>query len=191
MVQPTGSSRREWVEGVVAEHEGPLLRYAARLNRILRREDFNDDRTDAGEIGAGHTVTALYELVPAGKPVHVPGVDSLKYQQPAQPAASADAVARDAASRELLTVKLRYKAPDGEQSKLLEHPVTDTGGRFGDASGDFKFAAAVAAFGMILRDSEHKGSATLDAVLELAADGLGTDREGYRAEFIRLVRQAK
>ena len=159
-------------------------------NRILRHEDFNDDKKDAGEIGAGHTVTALYEIVPAGKPMHAPGVDPLKYQKPA-PRTAAQPAAADAASRELLTVKLRYKAPDGDTSKLLEHPLADSGRRFGEASADFKWAAAVAAFGMILRDSEHKGSATLDAVLELAEDGRGPDREGYHTEFIRLVRLAK
>ena len=91
----------------------------------------------------------------------------------------------------MLTVKLRYKQPDADQSKLLEVAVTDSGRRFGESSCDFKFASAVAAFGMILRDSPHRGTATFDAVLELAEDGRGTDREGYRAEFIKLVRLAK
>ncbi|MBI2194758.1 MAG: VWA domain-containing protein [Planctomycetes bacterium] len=153
-------------------------------NRILKKEDFNDDKKDAGEIGAGHTVTALYEIVPAGKRVESSGVDPLKYQKPMQAAPASD-------SKEMMTVKLRYKQPDGDTSKLLEFPVTDGGLSYLQASGDFKFAASVAAFGMILRDSPHKGTSTLDAVLELADEGKGSDREGYRAEFIELVKKAK
>jgi len=176
-------------------------------NRILAHKDFNDDRKDAGDVGAGHTVTALYEIVPAGKPVNLPGqpnIDPLKYQKPSpppateerriaedRPAAEKRPGADDAASGELLTVKLRYKQPDEHTSKLIETPLTDSGRRFGEASSDFKFAASVAAFGMILRDSPYRGTASFDAVLELAEDGRGTDREGYRAEFIKLVRLAK
>ena len=153
-------------------------------NRVLAKEDFNDDTKDAGEIGAGHTVTALYEVVPAGgeAPAAGPKVDALKYQKP-QPAATG--------SGELLTLKLRYKEPDGNQSGLVEFPVTDAGGSYAKASPDYKFAAAVAAFGMILRDSPHKGTATLPAVAELAQEGLGKDENGYRAEFLGLVHKAK
>jgi Ca-activated chloride channel family protein len=153
-------------------------------NRLLRAEDFNDDTKDAGEIGAGHTVTALYETVPAGKEQGLPGVDALKYQKPAQASAAAQ-------SGELLTVKLRYKEPEGDTSKLLQFPVADRGTAWTSASHDFKFASAVAAFGMILRDSPHKGKATLGSVLDLAEQGKGIDKEGYRAEFIQLVAKAR
>jgi Ca-activated chloride channel family protein len=153
-------------------------------NRLLQKEDFNDDTKDAGEIGAGHTVTALYEVVPSGQVQPLPRVDPLKYQASPQPAVRE-------ASRELLTVKLRYKQPDGNESKLMEFPVTDDGSSYGKASADFKFAAAVASFGMILRDSAHKGTSTLEAVLELAEEGLEPDPGGYRAEFVSLVREAK
>jgi Ca-activated chloride channel family protein len=153
-------------------------------NRILAKEDFNDDKKDAGEIGAGHAVTALYEIVPAGKPVPSAKVDALKYQKPVVPTDAAE-------SGELLTLKLRYKEPDGEKSKLLEFPVTDNGQSFAQASKDFKFASAVAAFGMLLRGSEHAGNATYDAVLEIGGEGVGADPFGYRAEFLDLVRRAK
>jgi Ca-activated chloride channel family protein len=157
-------------------------------NRVLRAEDFNDDRKDAGEIGAGHTVTALYEIVPANgkasKKVETSGVDPLKYQKPAR-------VRKVVESDELLTVKVRYKAPDGNESQLLEFPVVDTGKRLARASTDFKFAAAVAAFGMLLRDSPHKGNATYASVAELAEEGQGADEAGYRAEFVKLVQKAQ
>jgi Ca-activated chloride channel family protein len=157
-------------------------------NRILAAEDFNDDKKDAGEIGAGHTVTALYEVVPAGAEgvqVDVPPVDPLKYQRPARPADD------EAVSNELLTLKLRYKAPDGDTSKLLEFPVVDADASFSAASGEMQFASAVAAFGMLLRGSEHKGTATYDAVLEIATSAKGPDLHGYRAEFLEMVRRAK
>jgi Ca-activated chloride channel family protein len=153
-------------------------------NRLLKKEDFNDDRKDAGDIGAGHTVTALYEVVPAGKSINMPGVDPLKYQRPARPSAAAD-------SDELLTLKLRYKEPDRDASKLIVTPVVDRGASYARASDDFKFASAVAAFGMILRDSPYKGAATFDGVEELAKEGQGRDVEGYREDFLKLVGQAK
>ena len=154
-------------------------------NRILAAEDFNDDKKDAGEIGAGHTVTALYEVVPPGMEVDLPTVDSLKYQAPArlsegQPAAD-----------ELLTLKLRYKQPDADESQLLQFPVADGGASFGQASGELQFATAVASFGMLLRNSQHKGTATYDAVLEIAKASKGTDVHGYRNEFLEMVRRAK
>jgi Ca-activated chloride channel homolog len=155
-------------------------------NRLLKDEDFNDDRKDAGEIGAGHTVTALYEVVPAGRPVRNPGVDPLKYQQPAphqQPATPNGG--------ELLTVKLRYKEPDGDQSRPLNVGVVDAGGSYQNASDNFKFAAAVAEFGMLLRDSPHKGAATYDQALGLARASTGPDLSGHRAEFAGLVEKAK
>jgi Ca-activated chloride channel family protein len=155
-------------------------------NRVLAAEDFNNDKKDAGEIGAGHTVTALYEIVPAGQAVGTPAVDPLKYQQPAKPAA---AVA--GASPELLTLKLRYKEPTGETSRLVEYPFTDSNRKLSDSSKDFRFAAAVAEFGMLLRNSPHKGNATFDTALELAQEGKGADADGYRAEFLQLIGLAK
>ena len=153
-------------------------------NRVLAHQDFNDDKKDAGEIGAGHTVTALYEVVPPGVALTVPGVDPLKYQPAARPGAGAG-------SGELLTVKLRYKEPDGARSSLMEVPLTDAGEAFQDASPDFRFAAAVAAFGMVLRDSPHKGAATLAKAREWARSGLGEDRSGLRPEFVDLVDRAR
>jgi len=152
-------------------------------NRILREQDFNDDRKDAGEIGAGHAVTALYELVPGGKSAPG-GVDALKYQRVPQ-------LANAAARNELATLKLRYKPPEGEKSKLLEHVISDTGLAYGRASTDFKFAASVALCGMLLRGSQYAGNATWDAVVELAGEGISEDALGYRAEFLELVRKAK
>ena len=158
--------------------------------RMLRKEDFNNDKVDAGEIGAGHTVTALYEVVPVGAVVNpaasVPTVDPLKYSSNERSTS-----AQSPASSEMLTVKLRYKKPDGDQSELIERAVTDTPGDFENATADLKFAAAVAAFGMILRDSEYKGNGTFATVLEWAQEGKGTDANGYRAGFIDLVRKAQ
>jgi Ca-activated chloride channel family protein len=154
-------------------------------NRILAAEDFNDDKKDAGEIGAGHSVTALYEVVPTGLKVDVSNVDPLKYQATSRPGEDSPV------SDELLTLKLRYKDPDAETSKLLEFPLLDAGPRFGQASTDFQFAAAVASFGMLLRNSEHKGTATYDAVLEIATAAQGPDVHGYRAELLEMVRKAK
>jgi Ca-activated chloride channel family protein len=159
--------------------------------RMLRKEDFNDDRVDAGEIGAGHTVTALYEVVPVGgvsnPAASVPPVDPLKYSSDERSASTP----LTSSSNEMLTVKLRYKKPDGDRSELAERAVTDTGGNFGNAPVDLKFAAAVAEFGMILRDSEYKGNGTFAAVLEWAQEGKGSDATGYRAGFIELVRKAQ
>ena len=141
-------------------------------NRLLRAEDFNDDLKDAGELGAGHSVTALYEVVPVGA-----GVDSLRYQ-----ASAAPPVIRH--TDELLTVKLRYKEPDGETSRLLIHTLQ---AGVDNATENLRFASAVAAFGMILRNSEHRGSADPALVLRLARAATGEDEFGYREEFIRLV----
>jgi len=152
-------------------------------NRLLSKEDFNDDTKDAGEIGAGHTVTALYEIVPAGKGIQIPGVDPLKYQRAIETTQVAE-------SGELLTLKLRYKQPDGQISQLLEFPVRDSGKVYSQASQDFKFAAAVASFGMILRESPYRGNATLSGVLELAEEGKGSDPHGYRGQFLELVNKA-
>jgi secreted protein with Ig-like and vWFA domain len=154
-------------------------------NRMLRTEDFNDDKKDAGEIGAGHTVTALYEVVPAGMNVDVAPVDDLKYQKP-----SAEASANEN-KNELLTLKMRYKEPEGDTSAKLEWPVTDDGKAFSAASADCQFAAAVAGFGMLLRDSQYKGNLTHAAVIEMAQSAIGKDEHGYRTEFLDLVRKAK
>jgi Ca-activated chloride channel homolog len=150
-------------------------------NRLLSREDFNDDRKDAGEIGAGHTVTALYEVVPVGATPVATGADSLTYQQVA---------IRQSARRssELMTVRLRYKEPTGSRSRLLSTAIEDEGKA---ASPDLRFASAVAAFSMLLRNAEAKGTATYDLVLALAREARGEDPEGYRAEFITMVDQAR
>jgi len=153
-------------------------------NRILAAEDFNDDTKDAGEIGAGHTVTALYELVPAGQAAGVPSVDPLRYQRQTR-------LAPAASTGELFTLKLRYKDPDADVSQLLSFTIEDDDAGFAEASEDLKFAASVASFGMLLRQSEHKGNATFGSVLEMAEEGLGQDRHGYRREFIALVKKAE
>lgn len=154
-------------------------------NRILAKEDFNNDQKDAGEIGAGHTVTALYEIVPVGQPIPTEGtVDALKYQTPATTTPTA------AESKEMLTLKLRYKAPDGDVSQLVSFPVTDAGKKFSQASPDFVWATAVAQFGLLLRDSTHKGNATMASVLEMAQSSCGADKHGYRTEFLELVTTA-
>ncbi|MCY4573344.1 MAG: von Willebrand factor type A domain-containing protein [Gemmatimonadetes bacterium] len=146
-------------------------------NRLLADEDFNDDTKDAGELGAGHTVTALYEVVPVG--TEVPrAVDALRYQPgPDDPPPAVF-------EGELMFVKVRYKDPDGTTSKLLEQPVAD---RVRSPSTDFRFASAVAGFGMLLRDSPHAGDLTLNDVVRLGERGKGDDPRGYRGEFIRLV----
>ncbi len=161
-------------------------------NRLLKKEDFNDDAKDAGEIGSGHHVTALYEIVPVGKELAPSlGTDPLKYQPAAKPVPEPIREPQANASPELLTLKLRYKKPDADVSTLREFPLTDTGATREKCSRDFRFAAAVASFGMILRDSPHRGNATWNSTLELAAEGKGEDRDGYRAEFVGLVEKAK
>ena len=148
-------------------------------NRLLADEDFNDDTKDAGELGAGHTVTALYEVVPAGVEVPREGeVDELRYQP------QADDPPLSEFDGELMYVKVRYKDPDGAKSRLLERAVAD---RLGSPSVDFRFATAVAGFGMLLRGSDHAGDLTLDDVVRLADKSRGDDPRGYRGEFIRLV----
>ena len=148
-------------------------------NRALADHEFNDDTRDAGELGAGHAVTALYEVVPVGatSDVRIGGTDDLRYQAPARPSG----VAR---GEELAFVKIRYKEPTGSESRLLQHAVPE-GVR--EPSADLRFAAAVAGFGMILRDSPHRGELGVAEVLELARGGRGPDAEGYRADFISLV----
>jgi len=163
-------------------------------NRMLAKEDFNDDTKDAGEIGAGHTVTALYELVPASLPADAevrPLVDNLKYQNQAVSAPLPPEQLKPAAQKdEVMTVKLRYKKPDGNVSQLIEVPVADTGKALPAASREFKFAASVAAFGLLLRDSAYKGQLTWDNVRQLAREGKGPDANGYRGEFLQLIEKA-
>ncbi|MBU1240054.1 VWA domain-containing protein [Myxococcota bacterium] len=152
-------------------------------NRILAARDFNDDKKDAGEIGAGHMVTALYELIPKGVKVPGPTVDSLKYQAPKTPVKGSNL-------HELATVKLRHKAPDAEKSTLVSFPVKDLSGSFQSASEDMRFAAAVAGFAMLLRGSEHAGTLTYTKVIGMAQKAMGSDKNGYRKEFISLVKNA-
>ena len=182
----------------------PALVAAYRLigyeNRMLKAEDFRDDTKDAGEIGAGHTVTALYEVIPAGQPIPGADVEPSKYTtppatqkkdgtEPGRPAE--DKEEEPEASNELLTVRLRYKQPDADTSQALRVPVVDAGTAFDRASDDFRFAAAVAQFGLLLRDSKYRGEANFDAVLEIAGSALGADDSGYRTEFLNLARTAR
>ncbi|MCZ4224194.1 vWA domain-containing protein [Pedobacter rhodius] len=153
-------------------------------NRLLNKEDFNDDKKDAGEIGSGHTVTALYEIVPVGVKDDLSGsVDELKYQKTSQ--------LKSTDSEEILNVKLRYKEPNGAKSKLLVKGIYDNALGFNATSDNFRFAAAVAAFGMILRKSPFKQNATFEQVITLAENAKGKDKEGYRSEFLSLVKSAK
>lgn len=154
-------------------------------NRLLNEEDFNDDRKDAGEMGSGHNVTALYELVPAGNEDETPPVDPLKYQD--NQVIKSGKIPSD----EFLTIKIRYKKPEGSSSLLLEKTVSDYVRNSDEASDNLQFAAAVAEFGMILRDSEFKGSSSVDEAVRLARSARGDDSEGYRSEFIRLMEAAR
>jgi Ca-activated chloride channel homolog len=154
-------------------------------NRILNEEDFNDDTKDAGEMGSGHNVTALYEIVPAGSAESEPSVDPLKYQKPSGNKSG------KSVSGEYLTIKIRYKMPDGETSRKLEKPVMGYVADLEDASNNLRFAAAVSEFGMILRNSEFKGTATLEDAASLARSSRGKDDDGYRSELIRLINTAK
>jgi Ca-activated chloride channel family protein len=153
-------------------------------NRLMRSQDFADDRKDAGVIGAGHTVTALYEVVPAGKKINLPNVDPLKYQNEA-------ALAVPAKGPDLLTLKLRYKEPEADRSDLLEFPVVDGGANLALTTEDFRFAAAVAEFGLLLRDSQYKADAGFAQVRSLASAARTFDPSGYRAEFLDLVKAAE
>ncbi|MFN3939243.1 MAG: von Willebrand factor type A domain-containing protein [Chitinophagales bacterium] len=154
-------------------------------NRLLNKEDFDNDAKDAGELGAGHRVTAMYELIlkdnkqfsPQG--IAVNGED-LKYQ-------STTVKENAYFSSEIMTLKLRYKKPDSDVSKLIETSVTETHQPLAQSSDNFRFAASVAEFGMLLRDSEFKGSATYEDVVKLANSAKGADSEGYRSEFISMV----
>lgn len=162
-------------------HAVQAFRLIGYENRVLSHQDFKDDTKDAGEIGSDHRVTALYEIVPAGSRERAADADALKYQ-------SRGALSPAAESGELATVKLRYKLPDGDQSSLLETPVRDQGNRSFERDPGFRFAAAVAEFGMLLRESPHKGRATYGQVLELASDTATSDRQ---KELLDMVRAAQ
>lgn len=161
-------------------------------NRILAARDFKDDKVDGGAVGAGHTVTALYEIVPVGSKDAAevaPAINRSKYRT-----VESVVAANTAAVNELLTVKIRYKEPNSTASQEVEFPLIDTGTSFANATTDFRFAAAVAEFGMILRDSPHRGTATLGDVVAWAAGATTRaedDPNGYRAEFIHLAQRAQ
>ncbi len=155
-------------------------------NRMLAKEDFNDDKKDAGELGSGHTVTALYEIIPAGvSSTWLQNIDTLKYQSNLNP------FSRSVHNNEMLTVKFRYKEPEGEVSKLIEHPVIDRSMDISSTTDNFRFAASVAEFGMVLCNSEFRSAASFDQAAAIAKKAKGDDAEGYRSEFIRLVEIAK
>ncbi|MEL7003986.1 MAG: von Willebrand factor type A domain-containing protein [Bacteroidota bacterium] len=153
-------------------------------NRILAKEDFNNDKKDAGDLGAGHTVTALYEIIPVGVKSEFTDVDELKYQKERSSKLTQEALN----SKELMTVKLRYKKPDEKKSKLIVHELIDNQVRLAKTSDNFRWSAAVAGFGMMLRDSEFIGALTYEQIIDLAKGAKGVDDEGYRAEFIRMAK---
>ena len=150
-------------------------------NRMLKNEDFNNDKKDAGDLGSGHTVTALYEIIPVGVESEFYKVDELKYQ-------SIKVDLSSYKSKELMTVKFRYKKPDGEVSKLIVQPLLDGNQSLEKSSDNFRWSAAVAGFGMLLRESEYVQSYSFDKVLQLAQSAKGIDKEGYRIEFINMVK---
>ncbi|MGN6353848.1 MAG: YfbK domain-containing protein [Parafilimonas sp.] len=153
-------------------------------NRLLDKEDFNDDQKDAGELGSGHTVTALYELIPAGiKDTLLKDVDALRYQK-------IKPLSKRNFNDEVMNIELRYKKPDSDKSVLIEHPLKDENIAFNSTSDNFRFATAVAAFGMLLRNSEYKGVADFSTVRDMAQSAIANDEEGYRNEFINLVKKA-
>lgn len=150
-------------------------------NRMLKSEDFNNDRKDAGELGSGHTVTALYEIIPAGVENEFNKIDELRYQKPKiEPGKSY--------TNELMTVKLRYKKPDEDVSKLIVHRLTDSNTALAKTSDNFRWSASVAAFGMLLRESEYVRNYSYDEVVQLAQHARGKDEEGYRVEFVNMVK---
>jgi Ca-activated chloride channel family protein len=153
-------------------------------NRLLNKEDFNDDKKDAGELGSGHTVTALYEVIPTGiKDTMLKDVDALRYQK-------TKSSVKNNFNEEVMNIKLRYKKPDGDKSILIEHPLKDENIAFNSTSDNFRFAAAVAEFGMLLRNSQYKGNADFSSVKQTAQSAIENDEEGYKKEFISLVKKA-
>lgn len=154
-------------------------------NRLLAAEDFNDDKKDAGELGSGHTVTALYEIIPAGSESEVPGVDPTRYQTSKETNRAATQ------SNEIMFVKFRYKAPDGDESQLIEQAVGEEMISDNQTSPNFKWSAAVVELALLLRDSKYKAESSYEQVLELAHAAKGEDANGYRAEFINLVQRVQ
>lgn len=188
MVNEFGSTLFTIAKDVKLQVEfNPAITRAYRLigyeNRLLANEDFNNDKKDAGELGAGHTVTALYEIIPAGEEndTMLHKVDNLKYQVANKPVGN---------SNEIMTIKLRYKQPQGDVSQLIVHPVTDEHIALENSSGNFRFSAAVAEFGLLLRESAFRQNATYKQVNTLANAAKGGDENGYRAEFVQLVNTA-
>jgi len=186
-VRELGATLRTVAKDVKLQIEFNPARVAAyRLigyeNRLLNDADFADDTKDAGDMGAGHTVTALYEVIPVGaaNDPFMPKASELRYKRDSAPQ-------HTAATQELLYVKLRYKEPDGSTSKLMTRVVTDA---VVSRNRDFAFASAVAEFGLLLRDSKFKGKASYAGVVETARANLGSDPDGLRAEFVRLVQKA-
>lgn len=154
-------------------------------NRTLAKEDFNNDRKDAGELGSGHTVTALYEIIPVHAPAEpLDSVDALRYQKPKKQKIT------NVYTNEVMNIKLRYKQPTGDASELLQMPLMGKTIAVGNTSDNFRFAAAVASFGMLLRASKYKGTGSFNSVLELAKKAVGADTEGYRKEFLQLAENA-
>lgn len=154
-------------------------------NRLLEDRDFNDDKKDAGEMGAGHTVTAFYEILPKGAKVDLPKVDKLKYQEVEKLSPKTEF------SQELMTVKIRYKKPAGLTSSLLSQPVSDNQKPFSQSSSDFQFASAVAGYAMLLREDKHLAQMNLSQMLEIAEENKGEDRFGYREEFIENMKLSR
>ena len=190
LVQEFGSTMYAVAKDVKMQVEfNPAYVNAYRLvgyeSRLLNREDFNDDTKDAGELGAGHTVTAFYEIIPTGVKNPFGGVDELKYQKSEQSTSLQGLL-----NNEMMTVKLRYKPLDSENSIKMEIPVL-LSDKNKTPSDDFTFASAVAMFGQLLRNSDFKGTSTYDGVIALARKGLGEDRQGYRREFVRLAETMK
>jgi len=190
LVQEFGSSMYAVAKDVKMQVEfNPAYVGAYRLvgyeSRLLNKEDFNDDTKDAGELGAGHTVTAFYEIIPVGVKNPYGGVDELKYQKP-----SSSEAAQGVKNNEMMTVKLRYKPLDSERSLKMEIPVL-VSDKNKTPSVDYTFASAAAMFGQLLRNSDFKGTAAYDDVVALAQKGFGEDRQGYRHEFVRLAEAMK
>jgi Ca-activated chloride channel family protein len=171
----------EFNPGRVSEYR--LIGYETRL---LNREDFNNDKVDAGDIGAGHSVTALYEIVPVGSKGHL--VEPLRYGTK-----KSAAVAVDKGGTEIAFLRMRYKLPNGDKSELIERPVTDNDviDSVRGAPEDLRFAAAVAGFGQLLRNDPHMKNFGYAEVADLATGAKGRDPFGYRAEFVQMVRLAQ
>ena len=152
-------------------------------NRVMPNEDFNNDLKDAGELGAGHSVTALYEIIPVGSSQNVASIDPLKYQT--------TKLSDEALGDEIVSVKFRYKPLKSDKSVLITTPIKDKNQQIENTSENFQFSAAVAGFGLILRNSAHKGTANYKEVLALAKKSKGNDANGYRSEFIKLIETAE